>query len=284
MAQAAFAEDEAVLIHNAIHSGAGTVDLGHGEVYPITQSKNKCRRVDARGWTFMEQNRNKDSGTARRARSGEKLTWVMKSGEFHAAMGSWGLIENGKVTKNPNKAIRVGEFVGVGGASDSAFKAEHSGGTAPQAMATYASDAPAAAIARPLPTRLTQRRVVVKMEAADPTSLAVPAAAAADEYEEQALQRPPRPKVSFDVAAGKRETNEVRGRCVVRRCCCLKQSRVFSCRIGKFQNRASVECPCSHRCRSCRRRCSTDTQVRRCLGDSCSLLRRVPCRGARIEA
>ena len=54
-----FAEDEAFLIHNAIHSGASTVDLGHGEVYPITISSNKCRRVDARGWTFMEQNRKK---------------------------------------------------------------------------------------------------------------------------------------------------------------------------------------------------------------------------------
>lgn len=37
MASGAFAEDEALLIHHAIHSGAKTVALGKDEVYPITK-------------------------------------------------------------------------------------------------------------------------------------------------------------------------------------------------------------------------------------------------------
>ena len=163
----------------------------------------------------------------------------MKAGTFSGAMGTWSLIDGDTIAKNPLKAIREGEFVGVGNDALSAVKIEHSGNSAPNAVASYASDAPAAAIARPVPSRYNKRDV--GDEAARPTldgytivavadapppapplqpaapSVFVPAAAAAAAAggELQKVRRQ-RATVAFDVPAGKRDAEQVRSPAVVR--------------------------------------------------------------------
>jgi len=78
-------------IHKALHSDAKSVKIGDRS-YPILVATNGCRYVkgtdkDLGPITIMEQNPNKSSSYAVRARAGETLSWVMP------VRGSWILLD-----------------------------------------------------------------------------------------------------------------------------------------------------------------------------------------------
>lgn len=78
-------------IHRALHSDMKSITIG-GRAYPVLVATNGCRYVkgtdkDLGPITIMEQNPNKSSRYAARARAGETLSWVIP------ATGSWVLID-----------------------------------------------------------------------------------------------------------------------------------------------------------------------------------------------
>ena len=75
-------------IHYAIHSDADNVVID-GVSYPIGEGSNGCRKVNYGDITFMEQNEDKNSRYAERARNGENITWGMRNPE------QWILIADG---------------------------------------------------------------------------------------------------------------------------------------------------------------------------------------------
>lgn len=76
---------EWVSIHLALHDPLmSQVTIGE-TVLPITIAPNGCRKCDYIDpidgkLTFMEQNKRKDSSWAVRARSGEKISWILPAG------------------------------------------------------------------------------------------------------------------------------------------------------------------------------------------------------------
>jgi hypothetical protein len=75
-------------IHEALHDRQIKALIIDGIRYPIkTSTQNGCRYLEYTGIKFMEQNPNKKSSFAARARNGEKITWGIQPGE-------WLLIEN----------------------------------------------------------------------------------------------------------------------------------------------------------------------------------------------
>lgn len=79
-------------IHRALHSHASSVTVGSA-TYPVQVSSNGCRCIkgtdrDLGKITIMEQNPNKISPYASRARAGETLSWVIPD-----KGGKWILID-----------------------------------------------------------------------------------------------------------------------------------------------------------------------------------------------
>lgn len=69
-------------IHTAIHTSYLNEVTINGQVYPIQTYKNGCRFVEYGGITFMEQNINKSSKYAAKARAGYHITWGMRPGDW----------------------------------------------------------------------------------------------------------------------------------------------------------------------------------------------------------
>lgn len=68
--------------HRAIHDkSVETVRLG-GMDCNVYTSGNGCRAVVYKDITFMEQNKNKDSDTAKQAREGKRITWGLRFGPW----------------------------------------------------------------------------------------------------------------------------------------------------------------------------------------------------------
>jgi len=70
-------------IHRAIHKtgvfeGGQVILAIDGQELPIRVSANGCRFINYMGITFMEQNKNKNSVYAKRARAGEHITWGIR--------------------------------------------------------------------------------------------------------------------------------------------------------------------------------------------------------------
>lgn len=82
-------------LHNLLHSGQPSGQI-EGITYHIKTGANGCKfirfsDIDMGESTIMEQNKNKTSEYAKRARQGESLSWVMPG-----TAGQWVLIENKK--------------------------------------------------------------------------------------------------------------------------------------------------------------------------------------------
>ena len=87
-------ENNWLTIHKALHSmncASVTID---GTTHTIKQAWNGCRYIDIKDpnqingkQRFMIQNPQKETVYGKRARNGQKLTWVIRT-------GAWGLICN----------------------------------------------------------------------------------------------------------------------------------------------------------------------------------------------
>ena len=72
--------NEFELIHKAIHNlEVGKVIIIGEKEYPIRRSNNGCKYIQCRGVRFMEQNKEKTSSFAKRAKDGEKITWGIRN-------------------------------------------------------------------------------------------------------------------------------------------------------------------------------------------------------------
>jgi hypothetical protein len=77
-------------VHDAIINNQDSVIL-NGEEYPIEKTSNKgLRSVSYKKFFFVEQNPDKNSHWAQKARKGDKITWAIKGNNFIAN------IHNGK--------------------------------------------------------------------------------------------------------------------------------------------------------------------------------------------
>lgn len=124
LALAAALTDKAGLPQNVTVPSTNTV-------LPIVVSKNGCRRVDVKikvegdptpdrrdGWMkLMEQNANKSSSTAARARNGAKIVHILplQPDGSHTQGSGWGLVEDGVLTKNSVQAIDQASFEAYSG-------------------------------------------------------------------------------------------------------------------------------------------------------------------------
>ena len=62
-----------------------------GTMYQVTKRSNGCKSVKIPGiGTFIEQNPNKETDYAKRAKNGESITWLIRD-------MNWGLIVNDEV-------------------------------------------------------------------------------------------------------------------------------------------------------------------------------------------
>lgn len=107
---------DALAIHDAIHSSATSVTVS-GQTLRVFVSDNGCRRCDVivDPWErpkgrckLMEQNKKKPSDAARRAREGEKITWIIPldaAGKHTAPTTGWGRIENGVLKQRCNAVL-----------------------------------------------------------------------------------------------------------------------------------------------------------------------------------
>ena len=80
-------------IHKALHDGSETVEID-GKPLKVILWRNGCRCVeykdtDLGAVTIMEQNKNKSSEYAKRAKAGETLSWVIPYNKNHP----WVLID-----------------------------------------------------------------------------------------------------------------------------------------------------------------------------------------------
>lgn len=77
-------EEISLKIHDAIFSGDESVDI-NGEKYAIKRtSKKKLKKVEFGDYLFIEQNPEKDSHWAKKARNGAEILWVMKDFDYYA--------------------------------------------------------------------------------------------------------------------------------------------------------------------------------------------------------
>ena len=73
----------ALKIYNAIFRGEKRVEL-EGIEYPIEKFSSGIKYVDLFGYRFIEQNKNKKSEWAKKAREGHKIMWVIKGRQYIA--------------------------------------------------------------------------------------------------------------------------------------------------------------------------------------------------------
>jgi len=80
-------EEEILKIHNAIHDPEISQVEIKGKNHNIATGKAECRyvKLEDQGWTFIQQNKQKDDKYARMAIEGKSITWIVRSGK-------WGLI------------------------------------------------------------------------------------------------------------------------------------------------------------------------------------------------
>ena len=82
-----------VTIHKAIHNDANDVSI-NGNKYHIAKRSNGLKSVKIPGfWTFFEQNIEDNTEYAKKAKKGDKITWLVKD-------ASWELIVNNEVINN----------------------------------------------------------------------------------------------------------------------------------------------------------------------------------------
>tara|TARA_R100000152_G_C6743343_1_gene167057 strand:+ start:244 stop:576 length:333 start_codon:yes stop_codon:yes gene_type:complete len=85
-----------IRLHNAIHHGANSQVELNGNIYPIhTSTMSDCKYIWVHGYKFLEQNPNKHSFYAHKAKAGSKITWIV----YPNRERRWGLIENGAVLR-----------------------------------------------------------------------------------------------------------------------------------------------------------------------------------------
>jgi len=84
-------EHDYVTIHQTIHNKKQSYVTIKGTKYSVSLNKNghRCIKVPEIG-TFIEQNPNKSTTYAKRAKAGEFITWLIRE-------KSWGLIVNDEV-------------------------------------------------------------------------------------------------------------------------------------------------------------------------------------------
>ena len=84
-------EHDYVTIHQTIHNKKQSYVTIKGTKYSVSLNKNghRCIKVPEIG-TFIEQNPNKSTTYAKRAKDGEFITWLIRE-------KSWGLIVNDEV-------------------------------------------------------------------------------------------------------------------------------------------------------------------------------------------
>ena len=80
-----------VTIHQPIHNKKQSNVTINGTKYAISLHNNGCRCIKVPDiGTFIEQNPNKSTAYAKRAKAGESITWLIRE-------RSWGLIVNDEV-------------------------------------------------------------------------------------------------------------------------------------------------------------------------------------------
>ncbi|EFC43617.1 predicted protein [Naegleria gruberi] len=87
-------------IHGALHDSSQKSITIQGKTFKKT-CKNKCNLFEINSSQFIEQNKTKNSDYAKKAKKGDKITWVMVSNvSGFNAHKSWGLIMNGEIEKD----------------------------------------------------------------------------------------------------------------------------------------------------------------------------------------
>lgn len=79
-------------IHRALHNGDIHVELD-SKLQVIGIGRNGCRCLRTVDGLFMEQNKAKGSDYARRARAGEQITWIIRTGRWGLIIGSRIIVE-----------------------------------------------------------------------------------------------------------------------------------------------------------------------------------------------
>ena len=80
-----------VTIHQTIHNKDRSQVTIQGNKYTVNLLNNGCRSIKIPGiGTFIEQNADKETVYAKRAKAGEFITWLIRD-------KSWGLIVNDEV-------------------------------------------------------------------------------------------------------------------------------------------------------------------------------------------
>lgn len=84
--------EDFMVIHKAIHDKSGSCIVSDKESpLLIKQAANGCMSTTYMNITFIEQNHNKNSVYAKRAKAGERITWGIKP-------GGWLLITDNGIT------------------------------------------------------------------------------------------------------------------------------------------------------------------------------------------
>lgn len=77
-------EEIALKAYNAIFNNKESITI-NGETIGIKHTRIQgLRKFKIKGYDFIEQNPDKDSSWAKKAREGHKILWVMKNGEYIA--------------------------------------------------------------------------------------------------------------------------------------------------------------------------------------------------------
>ena len=75
-------EQTALQVYEAMFNDQEKVKI-QDEVYPIeTYSKSGVKHVDISSYRFIEQNPQKDSHWAEKARKGDKIMWILKDWDY----------------------------------------------------------------------------------------------------------------------------------------------------------------------------------------------------------
>jgi hypothetical protein len=75
-------KETALKIFSAMFEGKEEVTIGD-KAYPIeTYSKSKVKHVDISNYRFIEQNPQKDSHWAEKARKGDQILWILKDWDY----------------------------------------------------------------------------------------------------------------------------------------------------------------------------------------------------------
>jgi hypothetical protein len=76
-------KEKGLKIYNAIFEGKKSVEIDEID-YPIKKFSSGIKYLDLFGYRFIEQNRNKKSEWAKKAREGHKIMWIIKGRTYIA--------------------------------------------------------------------------------------------------------------------------------------------------------------------------------------------------------